>query len=469
RRWLWLAAALFALGCLNELVFIALDPLAYLAAVQSSQQDHGLACLSSRLVCYQQNLTFLALSLLRLPIAVGWDTLDAGEVLREPLVWLYAAALGAGIAITARRGQVLALCLLGAAALLLPLAQPASYAFIPDGRYAMPVLPPLYTALAAALSRPPGRVPAVLGPLAGRCWRWARWAACQRITPAMPTSWWRSRSSGSRSARSTIRRRRAPRCCSTSAWSAGSTPMAWHAIRLSCWRRWTWTPATPRSPRSRYPVRTRCSCSPAQPMSGCAIRLDWSRSGPGRRIAAGASRRHGRAAPRSACRQEPRERGNPNHLGRCSSQCHAGALTSCITRAPLRHPDGGWTRGDISLPRRPPGLLALCPGSERRADLPGAGRLRSSHTAFSHEPAGRAHHGAPADPGAKPRHPARGHERPEGLRGAVQGQRGRGAGHRHQSRRADDPGPARAAWRGRHPGWPQGVRQQRRRFHSERH
>ncbi len=167
RRWLWLAAALFALGCLNELVFIAFDPLAYLAAVQSSQQDHGLACLSSRLVCYQQNLTFLALSLLRLPIAVGWDTLDAGEVLREPLVWLYAAALGAGIAITARRGQVLALCLLGAAALLLPLAQPASYAFVPDGRYAMPVLPPLYAALAAALSRPPGRVPAVLGPLAG--------------------------------------------------------------------------------------------------------------------------------------------------------------------------------------------------------------------------------------------------------------------------------------------------------------
>jgi len=150
------AAALFLVGCSNYLVATALDPHSYVASVRSIQDTYALRHRPPLLEFYLVNLKFFVLSLLRLPGGVALDTLDLSQVLLQPVVWAEALVLGWGALVAARRGVPLALCLVAPAAVLMSLFQPGSYYPVPDGRYAMPLLPPLYASLALALVRPPG-------------------------------------------------------------------------------------------------------------------------------------------------------------------------------------------------------------------------------------------------------------------------------------------------------------------------
>ena len=150
-RWLALAAALFLLGSANFVLALATHPGESLSNPSQAGAPNRLAVRHAASVGgYLTNLGYLGLSLARLPDGAALETLDPVEVLRQPLVWLYVGALGAGAVVAGRRGEPLALCLLGPAALLLALFQPSSYSPVPEGRYAMPLLPPLYASLALA-------------------------------------------------------------------------------------------------------------------------------------------------------------------------------------------------------------------------------------------------------------------------------------------------------------------------------
>lgn len=145
-RWLTLAATLFVVGCLNLLVSLP----AFIKEAQVNQERKDRA-VSPGLSRYASNLGNLGLMLVRLPSGVAPDTDDWRSALRHPLFWVYAAAIGGGAVVAARRREPLALCLVASMAVLFPLVYPASHIPVPDGRYAMPLLPPLYASLAFAL------------------------------------------------------------------------------------------------------------------------------------------------------------------------------------------------------------------------------------------------------------------------------------------------------------------------------
>jgi hypothetical protein len=93
--------------------------------------------------------------LVRLPSGVAPDTEDWRRAVSQPLFWLYAVAITGGAVVATRRREPLALCLVSSMAALFPLVHPASHFPVPDGRYAMPLLPPLYASLALALLSAP--------------------------------------------------------------------------------------------------------------------------------------------------------------------------------------------------------------------------------------------------------------------------------------------------------------------------
>src|SRR5581483_11710369 len=153
-RWLPLAASLALLACLNVAVALASDPRAVLNQAQERETRYAAETAGVPATTTARALTNagqLALMLARLPSGVVLQSNDWRDVLRHPLVWLYAVALAGGTVVAARRGQPLPLYVTLAALPVLALVQPGSYYPIPDARFSMPLLPPLYASLGMAL------------------------------------------------------------------------------------------------------------------------------------------------------------------------------------------------------------------------------------------------------------------------------------------------------------------------------
>ncbi len=183
--WLPLAGALFLVASLNVVVFITAYPADFFGSIQSRQEDYNRRAPPTFVQRYWTNAGYLWLSLGRLPSGAVLTDNNWAHILAHPLIWLYAGALGAGAVLSARRGQPLAADVDAPALVLLPLFQPGSYYPVPDGRYAMPLLPVLYASLAYALTRPstqaatplPARPSSPLRPL------WAQEGLLRRLLP----------------------------------------------------------------------------------------------------------------------------------------------------------------------------------------------------------------------------------------------------------------------------------------------
>ncbi len=153
--WLAAAALLFLVGCGNYVAFAALNPDEYLGAIHLEQATNDRPCPLLPLECYTHNVLQAGFMLARLPTGTGIQLEELSELERLPLLWLYAVVLGGGAVIAARRGAPLGLCVLVPGALMLAVFQPASYRPVPEGRYAMPLLPLLFASLACVLAQPP--------------------------------------------------------------------------------------------------------------------------------------------------------------------------------------------------------------------------------------------------------------------------------------------------------------------------
>jgi 4-amino-4-deoxy-L-arabinose transferase-like glycosyltransferase len=147
------AAGLFLLASLSVFAYMAYDPVGFFGSVQARQEQYTRRASSDFAVRIATNFGQLWLSVGRLPSGVVLQSNAWRDVLANPLVWGYGLALGGGAAVAARRREPIALCLLGSGALLLPLFQPGSFYPVPDGRFAMPLLPPLYASLACAFTQ----------------------------------------------------------------------------------------------------------------------------------------------------------------------------------------------------------------------------------------------------------------------------------------------------------------------------
>lgn len=154
-RWPYLAFALFLLGYGNMLWYNATTNLQSLRSAQSRDVAYARDGTDQEDVvrdAYLAQQGRIAMTLLRLP-AGALDARAPSEYLRDPTVPAYAALTVGGIALLALAGNPLPAFLLLSALLLFPFVN-AEHELLPrQGRYLAPLLPLLFTALAAAALR----------------------------------------------------------------------------------------------------------------------------------------------------------------------------------------------------------------------------------------------------------------------------------------------------------------------------
>jgi dolichyl-phosphate-mannose-protein mannosyltransferase len=155
-RWVALGGGLFLLANLNLIVYnLGSGGRSFSVATEQASRYSQYEPLS--LALYLGHLRELALGLLQtLGGALTSHPTDLAA-LGDPVVWLIALVVAAGLVWQARRGNPLPLLLLVSELAVLPLFNRRFHA-LPDGRYYMPLLPPLYASAASLLG------PALTGP-----------------------------------------------------------------------------------------------------------------------------------------------------------------------------------------------------------------------------------------------------------------------------------------------------------------
>jgi 4-amino-4-deoxy-L-arabinose transferase-like glycosyltransferase len=154
-RWPYLAAGLFLVAYSNVIVYnltTGFHSFKFARTVDTAYGTYG-NTRAHDLPTFMANQGRIVLTLLRLPAGAVDARPEAADYLGDPLILLYAGLTAAGMLLLARAGNPLPVLVTLSALLVFPLSG-AHHDVLPrQGRYLAPLLPLLFTALAAAAWR----------------------------------------------------------------------------------------------------------------------------------------------------------------------------------------------------------------------------------------------------------------------------------------------------------------------------